>query len=111
MSNGHYITSDDLSMYAQENSEYVPTYVLVTVPGMWGSAMFGSPLLLGSGELRNVLSGYAKYVLSDDGSLYVARRPVLIFISEMITPPGMWGSAMFGSSALLGTGSLNSVEA
>jgi len=111
MADKYWILSDDHSHYITETSEYVSVYSLNSVSGMWGSAMFGSPELLGSGALNNVLSNYMKQIQSEDVGLYVVRRPVLIYISTMSTPPGMWGSSMFGSHSILGAGSLNSVEA
>jgi hypothetical protein len=111
MADKYYISSDDASIYVKEASDYVSTYVLLELPGMWGSAMFGSPSLLGAGDLSNVLSSLGRYVQSEDLGMYVVRRPIIIYISIMSTAPGMWGSNMFGSQNVLGTGSLNSVEA
>ena len=111
MTDKHWILSDDLSKYITETSEYVSVYSLNAIPGMWGSTMFGSPSLLGSGELNNLVSNFLKQVASDDIGMYVVRRLVLVYISTMSTAPGMWGAAQFGSVNILGTGSLNSVEA
>lgn len=74
---------------------------------MYGESMFGDVLILGTGSISTYHTDSGKNVFVEDGSLNVQRLPVILYVVTMSSAMGMWGSALFGSDDILGTGSLN----
>ena len=104
------VASADLSMNTLEVQATITNVSVSNRNGMWGEAMFASPLLLGSALTTRYVTGTEKNIGSLDLWMNVDRRFSPLVSATMVSRLGMWGESMFGTKEVLGAGTLNYFE-
>jgi hypothetical protein len=101
-----YILSVDLSKNIDAVLSHVTTTSMGQAMEVWGAAEFGTDLILGGGSQITSIAGDGLYVLSLDLSKNVERRSISIYLLVMTSAMQVWGAGQFGTSEILGEGSL-----